>query len=104
MEKLVLVTSVPCDFSMAENVDYDVSGVNNVAAPCDAKILQAGKDIINVSIYFLYDSDGNLVKEGPGYAPLIGLVRISNFKSVAVKQIMLKFLASLHPIDMLLML
>ena len=83
MEKLVLITSVPSDFSIAENVDFDVSGVNNVAAPSDANKLQAGKAFINVSINYYYDSDGNLVKEGPGYAPLIGLVPISNFKSVA---------------------
>ena len=83
MEKLVLITSVPSDFSIAENVEFTVSGVNNVAAPSDANKLRAGEAFINVSINYYYGLDGNLVKEGPGYVPLIGLVRISDFKSVA---------------------
>ena len=83
MEKLVLITSVPSDFSIAENVEFTVSGVNNVAAPSVPNKLRAHAASINASINYYYVSDGNLVKEGPGYASLIGLIRISYFKSGA---------------------
>lgn len=84
MEDLVLFTSAPSNFTIAENVEFTVSGVNNVAAPSDTDKLRAGKAFINVSINNYYGDDSKLVtKDSPGYVPRIKNIPISNFKSVA---------------------